>query len=1029
MVRRIGCMALAMLAACTSAGSAAAAPGEARLIELARQDAELADVCCIGSQHAWAVGDRGVIWHTADGGRSWKLQQSHVRCRLNAVVFLDERHGWAAGGWTQAYTHLPRGVVLRTTNGGATWTPLRAGLLPTLSGIRFFDGQHGVAFGRASALFPSGVFTTEDGGKTWIPVPAEAPGAWTAADFVDPYTGALAGRDGVWATLRRRSLALAPGSGTGTSAGLRSIERMKLLDPTGGWMVGEGGLVLTTGDLGQSWQTAAPLPDGAAAYFDLDALAVAGGTCWVAGAPGTRVFASADGGRSWNATSTGCRTPIHALALSPDGRQGWAVGALGIILHSADGGKTWQRQRAGGTRAALLGLYSDPASVPLELLAQLAAADGYLTVVDILGRRDLDPQSHESPDALQRTHEALLEVGACGAETSWRFPLRQDGLTFSVEQLVAMLDRVHDARGLQTIERYLVRQLRTWRPEVVVTHAPSPRGDRPLGHLVNQLVLRAVAEAADPTSHVELATAAGLEPWKVRKVYGTLEPGQSAATSLDTARLEPRLGCSTADFAADARGLVTSEYAPAPSLWGFSLLIDHVPQNRGEGDFFSGIALDPGGEARRMLLEPAADTLENLRRMAQKRRNMQALIEHSHARPEVNAAWLGQLGDVVRGLEPGSACQVLYQLGEQYYRTGRWEMASAAFEALVERQPEHPLAQAAQLWLIQYYASGEAAWRCGRQSQVVVQQVTAEVPLNEPANATLGHLKTQATQGLVGNLDRESQERFQKASRLAAQVERTQPDLIAQPALRFPLACAHRRLGLTGEAERFFLSLRRTRTHDAWWAAATGEEWIGDAKGEPPKSICTVKKAAAKPHLDGQLDEELWQAAHAVALTSLLRDDGGWPAQALLAYDGEFLYIGLRCHKPSSADSRAAVPAKRTRDPDLSGQDRVDLMIDIDRDYATYYRLSIDERGQTGEACWGDATWNPTWYVAWHDAGAEWTAEAAIAFAELTSRPPQSGHIWALGLQRTVPGVGFQSWTQPAAIHVVPEGFGYLVFQ
>jgi hypothetical protein len=27
-----------------------------------------------------------------------------------------------------------------------------------------------------------------------------------------------------------------------------------------------------------------------------------------------------------------------------------------------------------------------------------------------------------------------------------------------------------------------------------------------------------------------------------------------------------------------------------------------------------------------------------------------------------------------------------------------------------------------------------------------------------------------------------------------------------------------------------------------------------------------------------------------------------------------------------------------------------------------------------------------------------------------------------------VPGVGFQSWTQPAAVSVRPEGFGLLVF-
>ena len=37
--------------------------------------------------------------------------------------------------------------------------------------------------------------------------------------------------------------------------------------------------------------------------------------------------------------------------------------------------------------------------------------------------------------------------------------------------------------------------------------------------------------------------------------------------------------------------------------------------------------------------------------------------------------------------------------------------------------------------------------------------------------------------------------------------------------------------------------------------------------------------------------------------------------------------------------------------------------------------------------------------------------------------------MWAVGIQRVVPGVGFQSWSTPAAVAVLPDGFGYLVFQ
>ncbi len=81
-------------------------------LELLRQDAELADVFFVNPRVGWAVGDRGAIWHTDDAGRSWRLQKSPVRCRLNSVFFLDDKHGWAAGGDTQAALHLARGTVL-----------------------------------------------------------------------------------------------------------------------------------------------------------------------------------------------------------------------------------------------------------------------------------------------------------------------------------------------------------------------------------------------------------------------------------------------------------------------------------------------------------------------------------------------------------------------------------------------------------------------------------------------------------------------------------------------------------------------------------------------------------------------------------------------------------------------------------------------------------------------------------------------------------------------------------------------------
>src|SRR3569623_1138426 len=70
-----------------------------------QEDAELTDVMFVDAQRGWAVGDRGVIWHTSDGGKRWQMQSSGVACRLESIHFIDSENGWAAGGETHPYTH------------------------------------------------------------------------------------------------------------------------------------------------------------------------------------------------------------------------------------------------------------------------------------------------------------------------------------------------------------------------------------------------------------------------------------------------------------------------------------------------------------------------------------------------------------------------------------------------------------------------------------------------------------------------------------------------------------------------------------------------------------------------------------------------------------------------------------------------------------------------------------------------------------------------------------------------------------
>ncbi|MDD5007202.1 MAG: YCF48-related protein [Syntrophorhabdaceae bacterium] len=65
---------------------------------------------------------------------------------------------------------------------------------------------------------------------------------------------------------------------------------------------------------------------------------------WACGRWGT-VLHTADGGKTWNAQETGTDYTLTSIFFV-DTKHGWAVGDEGTIIHTADGGKTWKSQKS-----------------------------------------------------------------------------------------------------------------------------------------------------------------------------------------------------------------------------------------------------------------------------------------------------------------------------------------------------------------------------------------------------------------------------------------------------------------------------------------------------------------------------------------------------------------------------------------------------------------------------------------------------------------------------------------------------------
>jgi hypothetical protein len=702
----------------------------------------------------------------------------------------------------------------------------------------------------------------------------------------------------------------------------------------------------------------------------------------------------------------------------------------------------WRLQRPSGTRSALLGIFSEPSRVPLELIADQAGNNGFLTAIEIIGCGDFTVAARRADlTGPRRTHAAVVATGGSAADTAWKFPLLEPGILPTSESVLARWNRANDGQALERLEEHLVRRIRQWRPEVIVTEDVSPRGENPLAHLTNQVALAAAAKAADAAAYSDQITQAGLPAWRVKKVLTVLPADKQGVINLTPSSWGSRLGRSPAEQAEMGRSLLTSDVAPTPRNIGLSVLVDRLPQDSGRRDVMSGIALQPGGEARRQLSDPPPGNIQALADVAQKRHNVEQLLARMTSDATVGSGWLGQANDLTQGLPGRTAGEILWQLGRKYQQIGKSREAADTFHLLLEKHPQHPLADAAALWLVQYYASGEVAWRERKETKFEIRLATAvskqeesqAAGVNSGAPSTGPSQVAQTSFASMGTKRTAAPEmspadRAGRALGLAKQIEQTRPTLYAEPALRFAVAAAARQTGQPRTADRFFQLLTASGAKDLWSQNAAAEQWLFRPNESPPKKTCSTITASQRPRLDGRLDDVVWQSAKAVSLKSAANDDAAYPAAAVLTFDEEYLYIGISCHKAPGVDYSTKEEA-RASDTDMSARDRVTLMLDTDRDYASYWQLTIDHRGWPAESCFGDTTWNPQWFIAAAGDDQYWTAEAAIPLAELTPKKPQLRDVWAIGVQRVIPRVGLQSFTTPAAVDPRPEAFGLMVFE
>ena len=148
----------------------------------------LTAVSFVDAKDGWVVGHDAVVLHTADGGKTWTLQnfQPELENPFLGVLAIDKDHAYAVGAY---------GLFYKTEDGGGTWSEVSAAVIKDaglhLYSIRKLGDGHLFIAGEQGLLLDS-----SDGGKTWNKLKSPYEGTFFGAVPVGPKGALLCGLRG-----------------------------------------------------------------------------------------------------------------------------------------------------------------------------------------------------------------------------------------------------------------------------------------------------------------------------------------------------------------------------------------------------------------------------------------------------------------------------------------------------------------------------------------------------------------------------------------------------------------------------------------------------------------------------------------------------------------------------------------------------------------------------------------------------------------------------------------------------------------
>jgi PKD repeat protein len=275
----------------------------------------LYDVHFINKQHGWAVGDKGVVLHTANSGKTWDEQESNTGNWLLSVHFIDFSKGWAVGDF---------GRIINTTDGGRSWKIQNSeGYKTSLNGVCFTDESYGWATGS------SGLIRTTNGGNSWYSEESSTFTGNKGVYFVNPSVGWAYGTNGaILQSLDSGKTWKAQNTGSKST-----INAVYFKNSSEGWILQKDEpKILKTTNGGNDWIAISNPVKGAFTGMSI----VEDTLIWLAGQSG--IAYSKNSGKKWKNQTPSQVPNVWALSFT-DPLNGYAVGASGLIIKTTNGGK------------------------------------------------------------------------------------------------------------------------------------------------------------------------------------------------------------------------------------------------------------------------------------------------------------------------------------------------------------------------------------------------------------------------------------------------------------------------------------------------------------------------------------------------------------------------------------------------------------------------------------------------------------------------------------------------------------------